>query len=287
MKSSNKVAGFFRELRTKLRVSVRDPHNDREKWYIFLSPLNVLTALVALVVLLFVVVISIVAFTPALDFVPGYQGSKARNMLINYNLKLDSLENELVHWNRYYENLTRIMDGKAPLMSANPELDSTALAQRTEVARIPEDSVLRGQLEGDGAYGLNQSAPRRENVFPRMYQPLKGVVRAKFDPRTGRYGTDVAVAESQPVMSIMDGVVIRASWTPAEGSVIYILHPGNIISAYLHNASLTKKTGDRVYSGEVVAFTGSSLEDGDDAGYTEIQLWINGTPVDPENYIIF
>ena len=286
MKSSDKQTSFLRNIRTKLRISARDPHNDKEKWYIFLTPLNVFTALVALIVVLFVTVISIVAFTPALDLVPGYQGSKARNMLIEYNMKLDSLENQLLLWSNYHENLTRIMDGKAPLMSANPEPDSV-LAGRPDIHRIPEDSVLRSQMEGTSPYSLNQSIAAQDNGYPEMYPPVKGIIRAKFDPRTGRYGTDIAVAENQPVMAMMDGMVINATWTPSEGSVIYILHPGNILSAYLHNASLTKKTGDRVYAGEVVGFTGSSIDTGSDAGFTEIQLWINGTPVDPENYMIF
>ena len=286
MKSPNTLTAFFRKLRTKLRISARDPHNDKEKWYIFLSPLNAITALVALIVVLFVAVISIVAFTPALDLLPGYQGSRARNALIEYNMKLDSLENQLLLWNNYYENLIRIMDGKTPLMQENPQLDSSQLI-RSDVARIPEDSLLRQQLEGGGPYGLQRSVSARGNNYPEMYPPVKGVVLTKFDPRSGHFGTSVAVTENHPVMALMDGTVINATWTPTEGSVIYILHPGNIISAYLHNASLTKKTGDRVYSGEVVGFTGSSISSGADAGYTEVQLWINGTPVDPENYMVF
>ncbi|MCD8186169.1 MAG: M23 family metallopeptidase [Rikenellaceae bacterium] len=287
MKLSDNLTAFFRAFRTKVRISARDSHNDREKWYIFLSPLNILTALFSLVVVLFVVMISIVAFSPALDFVPGYQGNHARNLLIEYNMKLDSLENQLVLWNNCYENLTRIMDGRASQSTPNPELDSASL-ERVEIPLIPEDSVLRSQIEGSGPYALNPQAPTTEHSgFQGLYPPVKGVVRAGFDPRAGQYGTDVAVAENQPVMAILEGVVIYAGWSPTQGGVIHILHPGNMISAYLHNASLTKKTGDRVYSGEVVAFTGSSLENETDAGFTEIQLWINGTPVDPENYMIF
>ena len=286
MKSTSKFVSFFRNFRSKVRISASDPHNGRERWYIFLSPLNILTALVALLVVLFVVVVSIVAFTPALDLVPGYPGNKTRSMLIEYNMKLDSLENEMLLWNNYYENLTRIMDGKPPLMESLPEVDSAMLA-RGGVPRIPEDSALRSQIESAGPYTLQQSTPGRGNDYPEFYPPVKGVVTAKFDPRNGRYGADIAVAENQPVMAMMEGVVINATWTPTEGSAIYILHPGNMISAYLHNASLTKKTGDRVYSGEVVAFTGSSISTEADKGYTEIQLWISGTPVDPENYMVF
>jgi murein DD-endopeptidase MepM/ murein hydrolase activator NlpD len=286
MKLSDSIASFFRNLRTRQRISVRDPHNGRENWYIFLSPLNVLTALVALVVVLFVGILSIIAFTPALDLVPGYQGIRARNELIRYTLRLDSLEGRLTLWNDYYENLTRIMDGKAPLAQEDPTPDSL-VSERSDIARIPEDDALRRQMEGAGPYGLQQAAAGRGNEYPEMYPPVKGVVVHKFDPKGGRYGVDIATAENQPVMALMDGTVINAVWTPTEGYIIHILHPGGFLSAVLHNASLTKKTGDRVYSGEVVAYTGSAVASGADAGYAEVQLWVNGVPVDPENYMIF
>ena len=286
MKLFHKISAFFRHFRTRFRISARDPRNDKEKWYIFLSPLNAVVALMALVVVFFVAVISVVVFTPVMDTLPGYPGNRSRNLLIEYNLKLDSLENQFLVWSSYYENLTRIMDGKAPVVTEFPTVDSSLL-HRSDIPRIGADSALRSQLEGDGPYGLQQASAGRGNSYPEMFPPVKGVVKAKFDPRAGRIGTSIAVTENQPVMALMDGVVVNASWTPTEGNVIHILYPGNILSAYLHNASLTKKTGDRVYSGEVVAFTGNSTGAGENSGHTEIQLWINGTPVDPENYMFF
>ncbi|MDR0955332.1 MAG: M23 family metallopeptidase [Rikenellaceae bacterium] len=279
-------ASIFRRFRTKNRISAHDPHTGQEKWYIFLSPLNLVTALVALLVVLFVAVITIIAFTPALDMVPGYPGAKTRTMLIEYNMKLDSLEHELTLWNNYYLNLKRIMDGQPTAVVESPRPDSV-VAAAGEISRIAEDSILRAQIEGDGPYALRPTASGGGADYPEMYPPVKGVVTAKFDPRVGRFGTQIAVAENQPVMALMEGVVFNASWTPDKGEVIYILHPGNIISAYLYNAQLTKQTGDRVYSGEVVGFTGTSTTGQADAGYSEVQLWINGTPVDPENYLIF
>ncbi len=77
---------------------------------------------------------------------------------------------------------------------------------------------------------------------------------------------------------MMEGVIVNTFWAPADGYALYILHPNNIISACLQLAQLTKKTGDRLYSGEVVGFSSQ---------FTEVQLWIDGTPVDPENYMIF
>lgn len=268
---------FFRGFRKKLRISARDPHQESERWHIFLSPLNIVTALVALLVVLFVATVTIVAFTPVLDLIPGYPGNRTRNLLIEYNMKLDSLEHELVLWDNYHENMRRVMDGQPPVAAIDPQPDST-LAAAGDISRVAEDVELRAQMEGAGPYALQPTAANNTSPYPEMYPPVKGVVVAKFDPRAGRFGTNIAGAENQPVMAMMEGVVINSSWTPADGYAIYILHPDNIISACRHNAQLTKQTGDRVYSGEVVGFSSQ---------FTEVQLWINGAPVDPENHMIF
>lgn len=287
MKFFKRLGFFFSNFRSKYRISFRNPHNDREVWHIYLSPLNIFTAAIALIMVLFVAVATIIAFTPALDFIPGYPGNKTRNLLIENNMRLDSLERELNVWNNYYENLGRIMDGKAPLMPGQTAQD-TLLAQNTDIPRIEEDSILRSQMEGKGPYSLQSSVPARTlSNYVEFYPPVKGILQRKFDPKNGQLGVNITTGENLPVMAVADGTVISASWNPADGSVMYLLHPGNIISAYLHTARLTKKAGDRVYSGEVIAFTGTSLASQADKGYIEVQLWINGTPVDPENYIVF
>jgi murein DD-endopeptidase MepM/ murein hydrolase activator NlpD len=278
---------FFARFRSKYRVSLRDPHDDRETWYIYLSPQNIFTALLAVILLIFIAAVTVVAWTPVLDYMPGQAGYRSRTMLIQSNMRLDSLEQRLSLWNNYYNNLVRIMDGQAPV-SPDELVARDTVSAVDDIPRIPEDSVLRAQMEGTGPYRLQTgSASRGGRSYADLFPPTKGLILTRFNPRAGQLGVDIATAENQPVMAVMEGTVIAASWSPTEGNIIYILHPGNLISAYLHNARLTKKAGDRVYSGEVIAFSGASTARGDDQGYIQFQLWINGTPVDPENYILF
>ncbi len=287
MKLFRKIAYVFANFRSRYRLSFRKPHNDREIWYMYMSPLNILMTALAFVLVTFVVVVTAVAFTPVMDFIPGYPGSKARMILMEGNMRLDSLERRLETWNAYYENLVRIMDGRPPMAPESVGKD-TVLSDRGGVLRVPEDSVLRTQLEGDGVYRLpDASEGKGTGEYPRMFAPVKGVVRDRFDPQSGLFGVNVSSTGNQPVMSAMEGTVVHAAWTPAEGSVIYVLHPGNFVSAYLHTSRLLKKTGDRVGAGEVIAFTGNGGEQNADRGYVQFQLWYNGSPVDPENYIVF
>ena len=56
---------------------------------------------------------------------------------------------------------------------------------------------------------------------------------------------------------------------------------------YRHNVSVLKKAGDRVSSGEIIGYTGGENAPGQDKNLFEFELWHNGTPVDPQGYIVF
>jgi murein DD-endopeptidase MepM/ murein hydrolase activator NlpD len=66
--------------------------------------------------------------------------------------------------------------------------------------------------------------------------------------------------------------------------VIQIQHSNGMISVYKHNSVLLKKQGDRVKTGESIAFIG-------DTGYhsegphLHFELWLQGSPVNPLDYI--
>ena len=108
----NSYRYFIRHLREKHRFSIRNQHTDTEVWYIYISPLNVLAGLLALVLVLFIIVTTTVAYTPILDFIPGYPGNKSRTMLIENIMRLDSLEKEIKNMQIYNENVALIMAGK-------------------------------------------------------------------------------------------------------------------------------------------------------------------------------
>lgn len=282
-----KLKYMFANFRAKQKISVTNPRTKEDLWYMFLSPMSVLASFLGLVILMFVIAVLVIVFTPMMDYIPGYQGNKTRNILVENNLKLDSLEAQLNVWNSYYDNISRIMDGREPLPVSAPMADSTSQSSGP-VERSAADSLFRAQMEGDGEYALRSgSQPDASRAGVNMFTPIRGVISEKFDPQADMFGINIVTSENQPVMAVMEGVVIAANWTPNYGAVIYLSHPGNIISAYLHNSRLLKKTGDRVSAGEVIAFTGDFDEEVKEKGYMQFQLWYNGSPVDPENYIIF
>ena len=275
MNFKTSVSYFIRNLREKHRLSIRNQHNDSEVWYMYISPLNLLAGFLALVLILFIVITITVAYTPVLDLIPGYPGNKSRTMLIENIIRLDSLEQEVRNMQIYSDNIALIMAGKNPVTRNNVQSsDSLSKKNADAAATIVEDSLLRRQMETPGGiYSLNDPDAARKNLRSAMelYTPVKGVV----------------TAGNQQVMAVMDGTVVSSSWTPEDGFVLFIQHGGNMLSVYRHNTSVLKKAGERVSSGEIVGYTGGEKSAGGGQNLFEFELWHNGTPIDPEGYIVF
>src|ERR1700752_5287278 len=107
-----KKASFWDKIRNRYRLVVMNDDTFEEQFSLKLTPLNIfiLTGLVS--ILMITLTVSLVAFTPLREFIPGY-GSEAntRKKLINLSLKLDSLEYELDLSKKAFENIQHIISG--------------------------------------------------------------------------------------------------------------------------------------------------------------------------------
>ncbi len=65
-----------------------------------------------------------------------------------------------------------------------------------------------------------------------------------------------------------------------------IEHTNNLIAVYKHNTLLTKEQGELVKAGEVIAAAGNTGELST-GPHLHFELWSNGNPVDPLEYIRF
>ena len=81
-------------------------------------------------------------------------------------------------------------------------------------------------------------------------------------------------------------MVILSAWTIETGYIIAIQHQNNLISVYKHNSVLLKKEGMYVKAGEPIAYVGNSGEL-TTGPHLHFELWYNGNPVDPKEYISF
>lgn len=289
MKSNRNIAYFFKNLGKKHRLSVRDEHSDSEVWYMHISTLELIGGFIAIILLLFIAVISTVAYTPLLNLLPGYPGSKAREEIIGNIQKVDSIERRLNEMQVYTNDISLILEGRTPV-TRNVEQIGDSIRPTVPVAVAPNeiDSILRRQLEGTGIYALNTGG-QRVGQYPDMelLAPVRGVVASHFDPREQRFGVGIATATNQQILAVAEGTVIMSTWTPTEGYIIQVQHSNNLVSVYKRSTQSIKPVNTRVRGGEVLGYTGEGISGEDGKGLFEFELWQNGTPVDPEGYIVF
>jgi hypothetical protein len=276
-----KLKEWWQSFVEKQKFAILDSDDGSTKWYMYISPARIVVGLVTFLLIVIVTVVLLIAYTPMMDTIPGYPGSRSREALIQNIMRLDSLESEMANLTVYSNNIDLIMEGKTPIVRNVERIgDSIQMQDKTLVSPNAADSLLRAQMEGDGEYSLagSVSASRtQQEVAADMVLPIKGVVQREFSPVDGLYGVEIATADQSPVVAARDGTVILNVWTPGEGYLVQIQHADNLVSIYRNMSESTIVVGTRVKAGEVIG----------SAGPLVFELWNNGTAVDPANYIAF
>ena len=149
---------------------------------------------------------------------------------------------------------------------------------------IKEDSILREKVKKEDKYNLFESAKLNTSFI--LFPPVKGTISQEYDAKERHYAVDIVTERDTPVKATADGTVIFAEWTTEAGYVIILEHSQGLISVYKHNALLTKSQGDLVLAGEVIATTGNTGEL-TTGPHLHFELWSNGYPINPTNFIDF
>lgn len=284
-----KIHGWWRSLFRKRRFNMLNATDNSEEWHMHLSPASIFAALVAFVLTLFVLTLSLMAYTPVLEFLPGYrtEADRSRESLVQNILRLDSMERMMNDMMTYNENIALIMEGRTPVARTFAGADS---ARTSKVLVMPsrEDSLLRAQMEGDGEYALSGrtgSSRRQVREAMELVTPAEGIITERFDIGEGRFGVRIAAAAGDRITAIDNGTVIQSLWTPENGSIVVVQHPGNLVSVYKNLSQSLVATGQAVRSGEQIGYNAEA--GADEPKLFEFELWNNGKPVDPEGYIVF
>lgn len=277
--------GFFR----KRRFSMLNATDNSEEWHLHLSPASIIAGLVSFVLLLFILILSLVAYTPVLEFLPGYrtEADRSRESLVQNIIRLDSMERMMNQMMTYNQNIALIMEGKTPVMRAIASSDSSRLS-KVLVMPSHEDSLLRAQMEGDGPYSL--SAARNESrralrESMELLAPVEGILTEKFDVADGRLGVGIVATADAPVSAIERGTVIQSLWSPESGYTIIIQHANNLLSIYRNLSQSLVTTGQAVRGGEQIGYNAEPVNG--EVRLFGFELWNNGKPVNPESYIVF
>ncbi len=279
---------WWKKMMCKHRFSMLSVADNSEEWHVLISPAGAVAGFTALIFLVFAIILIMVAYTPVIEFLPGYKtdAMRSREDLMNSIMRLDSIERRMNEMLVYNENIATVMSGRTPAVRTTIASDSVH-RNKTLVPPSAEDSLLRAQMEGNGAYGLHTTVrTATAGSGSDMAVPVDGIITSRIDIRNGNYGIRMASASMAQIMAVTDGTVIVSMWTPDNGNVVEIQHPNGLVSTYRNLSQTIVSKGQAVRGGEVIGYSASeSAEDG--SNQFEFELWSGGKAVDPEGYIVF
>ncbi len=284
---------WYYKLRSKYRMVIFNDETFEERFIFRLTRLNVLSVFISLGIIFTSLTFILIIYTPIKEYIPGYPSDYQRESLIKLNVLADSLQNELTSKDIFFESIKNIVEGKD--FVEEPELQTTENKSYDSIKLKSsiEDSLLRLEFESQNLHNLYISetteTTEKDLVSIRnlsFYPPVEGIVTSKFDLSENHFGIDIVSKHNSAIKAILDGTVIFSGWTLETGYIVALQHEQNIISFYKHNSVLLKKQGEIVSAGEPIAIIGESGEIST-GPHLHFELWHNGTPVNPADYIIF
>ena len=270
------------------RLTLVDDKTHKHLWTAHFTRVSLIVSVISVLVMLSAAVYCVIAYTPVRTFIPGYPDAHSKRAAIQNAIRIDSLENVIYRWERYSENLRRVVEGEEPL-----KIDSLINAVQTARADAPDaaellkkDSLLRENVKEEEEFGISARGKRDLPIEGlHFFTPLKGVVSQGYDANIHPY-IDITAPEGSVVKAVMDGTVIFSGWSEDAGITSQIQHESDIVSIYKHNEKLLKKVGDKVTAGSPIALVGNTGSQ-TTGTHLHFELWHKGETVDPTLYIKF
>ncbi|MGB5818002.1 MAG: M23 family metallopeptidase [Saonia sp.] len=286
-KKGKKRKEIKRKLLHKYRLVILNESTFEEKISFKLSRLNVFVTGSLLIIGLIGLTTLLIAFTPLREYIPGYSSTKLKRQATALTYKTDSLVTVLNYTNRYLDNIRLVLKGDIE----NNEINRDSLFEQfkldpstIDLTPIKEDSMLRAEVALEDKYNLFESSSGSKNVV--LFSPVSGTLSQAYDTQKKHYAVDIVAPKDTPVKAVADGTVIFSEWTTETGYVIILEHKDGLLSVYKHNGSLNKDQGDIIRAGEVIASVGNTGEL-TTGPHLHFELWSNGSPVNPLDYIDF
>lgn len=232
-----------------------------------------LAAFAAVAALIFV----ILAYTPLRGMLPGALRGDLRTHYLEATLRVDSLETAVRANEAYIAGLTDIFNGVVR------EPDTAGIAVRSEGAMA--DSLLAAS-EAEREFVRRYREEERFNVSVLAPIAAEGMV---FVPPTmaavsilqGNAGS-VAISARRPVpvSAVYRGTVVSTAVRPDGLTTVTVQHPNDFLSVYDGVGDVFVEKGDKVQTGQRLAHTAPDKP-------VVIELWHNGSALNPQEYIAF
>lgn len=183
---------FRSRLLRKYRLTIHNENKLENVLGFYVSPLWVILSLFFSFMLVAGVIYLILAFTPVGEYLPGHINDKTREMLVSYNIRIDSLKEVVDKQDRYLGNIKNLLEGNTPpdsIMNA-PELPST---ENISIVTTTLEKEFAEAFEEREKYNLTSHATSVGALQElNLYSPARGVIIKGFNPVEKHYGIDIA-----------------------------------------------------------------------------------------------
>lgn len=285
MEKSPKKNKLKEKLTFKYRFVVLNEDTFEERFSFKLNRLNAFVFGGLFSIFLIVLTTFIIAFTPLKEYIQGYSSTELKKEATNLVYRIDSLKQVLSVNNLYIENIQQVLKGEISRVNFNKDSVLHQLrVEKIDFAPSAIDSAFRLEVEQEDRFSVFKEATKNTALV--FISPIKGKITENYNAKENHLAIDVAVEKNTPVKAVADGIVVFTGFTADTGYVIMMQHSQGFISVYKHNSSIYKVQGELVKAGEVIANAGSTGELST-GPHLHFELWDNGYPVNPLNYVDF
>ncbi len=283
-KKSAKRKSLIQKLFNKRRLIILNEDTFEETFSLKLNLMNVFVVATLGAIFLIGITTYIIAFTPLREYIPGYASTKLKKEAMQLAIKSDSLETVVKNNTVYISSIKKMLTGDLEYAKINKDSifapEKQAVDESTLLAS-EEETELKNKVKQDDKYNVFDSAKPKVNFV--LFPPAQGKIIEKYNSKINNLSVTIALTNNTPIKAIAPGTIVFGDWTANNGFVVIIRHQDGILSVYKNAGSLTKKQGDTVKSGEVIALAGSTN------GNTSLhfELWKDGFPIDPTQFINF
>ena len=186
---------------------------------------------------------------------------------------LEEAETLVAEIKEKYEDSVDFTIGITPLYSENSE---------------DYESVEITVAENEVSDELQEIEDSSVNGVYLAQKPITGTITSRFGSRESirsypHNGLDIAAPYGTKIKAAASGVVTFSGYNGSYGNLV-IIDCGNDVEIYYgHCSELLVSVGDKIEAGDIIAKVGST---GNSTGnHLHFEIKINGTSVDPQNYI--
>lgn len=277
---------IWKYLSSRIKVNVLSPETYEPFFGVEITRFTVISAIFIFFVIASLITYVLLSFTPFKAFLPDSLRTADKELLIEQQMRIDSLAYQVQLGQQYADDL------KATLLGQNSRLnnvpDSIPKVEKAENLISTQTGEAERELMEKIQDDLNQSsgiAQKENNQFGLFFfAPVKGVMSQKMSAE--HPAVDIVTKAGEPVKSILDGRVIFSEYSKTSGFTMIIYHNSQFISIYKHLQTINKKSGDRVKVGEVIGLVGNTGTH-TTGPHLHFELIFEGRYVNPTDFISF